>query len=188
MLTRLAQVEASLKACDAQILAEIAPWQHQFELLQTMPGIGPKTAQVFIAETGADMSRFPTAAHLAAWAGVAPAMHESAGKSWSMGTRKGNKWLASMLVEAAGSASRMKTNYLGAQFRRLAPRRGGKRAIVAVAHSMLVAGVPHAHPRRALPRPRPGLLHPARRPADRTRRLVAQLERLGHTVTLDQAG
>jgi transposase len=115
MLQRLEQVEASLKACDAQILDEIAPWRHQFELLQTMPGIGVKTAEVIIAETGADMSRFPTAAHLAAWAGLAPSVHESAGKAWSMGSRKGNKWLASALVEAAGSASRMKTNYLGAR-------------------------------------------------------------------------
>lgn len=96
MLARLDQVEASLKACDAQIAAGIAPWQHQFELLQTIPGVGVKTAQTIIAETGADMSRFPSAA-LASWAGVAPDVHESAGKSWSMGHRHGNKWLASML-------------------------------------------------------------------------------------------
>jgi transposase len=187
MLQRLGQVETSLKDCDAQILAEIAPWQHQYELLQTMPGIGVKTAQVFIAETGADMSRFPTAAHLAAWAGLAPSVHESAGKAWSMGSRKGNKWLASALVEAAGSASRMKTNYLGAQYRHLAPRRGAKRAIVAVAHSMLVAAfhmLTRDEPYRDL-----GADY-FTRPVDpqvATRRLVAQLERLGHHVTLDQS-
>jgi transposase len=187
MLQRLEQVEASLKACDRQILDEIAPWQHQFELLQTMPGIGVKTAEVIIAETGADMSRFPTAAHLAAWAGLAPSVHESAGKSWSMGSRKGNKWLCSALVEAAGSAARMKTNYLGAQYRHLAPRRGAKRAIVAVAHSMLVAAyymLERDEPYRDL-----GADY-FTRPIDpqiATRRLVAQLERLGHTVTLEQA-
>jgi transposase len=102
MLQRLAQAEASLKACDEQIAAEITPWAHQMELLQTISGIGVKTAQVFIAETGADMSRFHSAAHLAAWAGLAPSVHVPAGKSWSMGSRKGNKWLASMLVEGAG--------------------------------------------------------------------------------------
>jgi transposase len=187
MLQRLEQVEASLKACDAQILDEITPWQHQFELLQTMPGIGVKTAEVIIAETGADMSRFPSAAHLAAWAGLAPSVHESAGKSWSMGSRKGNKWLCAALVEAAGSASRMKTNYLGAQYRHLAPRRGAKRAIVAVAHSMLVAAyymLERDEPYRDL-----GADYFTRPvdPAVATRRLVAQLERLGHTVTLEQS-
>ncbi|MBA3741393.1 transposase [Sporichthya sp.] len=140
MLQRLAQVEASLKAADAQIAEQITPWQHQFELLQTIPGVGLKTAQVFIAETGADMSQFHSPAHLAAWAGLAPAVHESAGKSWSMGTRRGNKWLASMLVESAHSAARMKNTYLAAQYRQLAARRGAKRAAVAVAHSILVSG------------------------------------------------
>jgi transposase len=187
MLKRLAQVEASLKACDAQIAAEIAPFSRQMELLQTIPGVGVKTAQVFIAETGADMSRFHSAAHLAAWAGLAPSVHESAGKSWSMGSRKGNKWLASMLVEAASSASRMKTNYLGAQYRHLAPRRGGRRALVAVAHSMLVAAF------HMLERDQPYQDLGAdffTRPVDpqvQTRRLVAQLERLGHSVTLAPA-
>jgi transposase len=184
MLERLRQAEASLVQADAQILAEIAPWRHEYELLQTMPGIGPKTAQIFIAETGADMSRFPSAAHLAAWVGVAPSVHESAGKAWSMGSRKGNKWLCSAMVEAAGSASRMKTNYLGAQFRHLSPRRGIKRAIMAVAHSMVVAAyhmLERDEPYRDL-----GADY-FTRPVDpqvQTRRLVAQLERLGHTVSL----
>ena len=81
--------------------------RHQIELLQTIPGVGEKVAQVIVAETGADMSRFPTASHLAAWAGLAPAMHESAGKQTPAGKRRGNKWLAAMLVEAAGSVGRM---------------------------------------------------------------------------------
>jgi transposase len=88
--------------------------QHQIELLQTIPGVGPKVAQVIIAETGADMARFPTAAHLAAWAGLAPAMHESAGKQSPAGKRHGNKWLSAILVEAAGSVGRMHDkNHLG---------------------------------------------------------------------------
>ena len=81
ILHRLDLVEQALAELDAVIAATCAPWAHQIELLQTIPGVGPKVAQVIIAETGADMSRFPTAAHLAAWAGVAPAIHESAGQA-----------------------------------------------------------------------------------------------------------
>jgi transposase len=187
MLARLTQVETALAACDAQILVELAPWQHEYELLQTMPGIGPKTAAIFIAETGADMSRFPTAAHLAAWTGLAPAVHESAGRVWPAGARKGNKFLRSALVEAAGSASRSKTSYFGAQYRHIAPRRGPKRAIGAVAHSMLVAGY-HMLARDEPYRDLGGDYF--NRPVDpeiATRRLVAQLQRLGHTVALDPA-
>ncbi len=110
MLHRLDHVESALAELDATIAAAMAPWAHQLELLQTIPGVGVKTAQVIIAETGADMSRFPTAAHLAAWAGLAPGMHESAGKRSPAGSRKGNKWLASMLVEAASSVSRSSTS------------------------------------------------------------------------------
>ena len=88
------------------------PWQHQIELLQTIPGVGETVAQVIVAETGADMSRFPTAAHLAAWAGLAPAMHESAGRQSPAGKRHGNKWLTAMLVEAAGSVGRMQRQEL----------------------------------------------------------------------------
>jgi transposase len=108
MLHRLEHVETALAELDVMIAAAMEPWSHQLELLQTIPGVGLKTAQVIIAETGGDMAQFPTAAHLAAWAGVAPAMHESAGKRRPAGSRKGNKWLASMLVEAASSVSRSK--------------------------------------------------------------------------------
>jgi transposase len=98
MLARLNRVEQALAALDEQIDEAMTPWARQLKLLQTIPGVGLKTAQVIIAETGADMSRFPSAAHLAAWAGLAPAMHESAGKRAPAGSRNGNKWLASMLV------------------------------------------------------------------------------------------
>jgi len=103
ILGRLDMVEESLTELDEVIAAKCAPWAHQIELLQTIPGVGEKVAQVIVAETGADMSRFPSAAHLAAWAGVAPAIYESAGKRTPSGKRHGNKWLTAMLVEAAGS-------------------------------------------------------------------------------------
>ena len=125
MLRRLDLVEQALAELDAVIAEACRPWQHQIELLQTIPGVGPTVAQVIIAETGADMSRFPTAAHLAAWAGLAPAMNESAGKQTPAGKRHGNKWLTAMLVEAAGSVGRMHgKNYLAVKHARLTRRRG----------------------------------------------------------------
>ena len=163
MLHRLDHVQAALVELDARIAAAMAPWAHELELLQTIPGVGLKTAQVIIAETGGDMSQFPTAAHLAAWAGVAPAMHESAGKRSPAGSRKGNKWLAVDAGRGRLSVSRTKNTYLGAQYAQIASRRGKKRAAVAVAHSMLVSRVLHAAARRALPRGRQRLVRPAPR-------------------------
>ena len=184
MLHRLEHVDAALSELDARIVEATRPWAHELALLQTIPGVGVKTAQVFIAETGADMSRFPTAAHLAAWAGLAPAVNESAGKRSPAGTRKGNKWLASMLVEAASSVSRSKNTYLGAQYARIASRRGKKRAAVAVAHSVLVSA--YHMLQRDEPYQEVGADWFDQRHADaHTRRLVAQLQRLGHTVILD---
>src|SRR4051795_1597882 len=140
ILHRLDLVEEALAELDAVIADACTPWARQIELLQTIPGVGVKVAQVIVAETGGDMSRFPSAAHLAAWAGVAPAIHESAGKRIPTGARHGNKWLTTMLVEAAGSVGRMKgKNYLAAQHARLTARRGMGRAQVAVAHSILVS-------------------------------------------------
>ena len=125
ILNRLDLVEQSLADLDVIIRDQCAPWAHEIELLQTIPGVGERVAQVIIAETGGDMSQFPSAAHLAAWAGVAPGIHESAGKRTPTGSRHGNKWLTSMLVEAAGSVARMHgKNYLAAQHARLTRRRG----------------------------------------------------------------
>jgi transposase len=187
MLRRLELVELALAELDAVIAEACRPWQHELELLQTIPGVGETVAQVIVAETGADMSRFPTAAHLAAWAGLAPAMHESAGRQTPAGKRHGNKWLTAMLVEAAGSVGRMRgKNYLAAQHARLTRRRGMGRAQVAVAHSMLVSAY------WMLTRDEPyhdlgADWHNRRNNEDHTRRLVAHLERLGHTVTLNSA-
>ncbi len=182
---RLDLVEAALAELDGVIAEACRPWAHQMQLLQTIPGVGEKVAQVFIAETGGDTSRFPTAAHLAAWAGLAPAIYESAGKRTPVGARHGNKWLNHMLVESAGSVGRMHgKNYLAVQHARLVKRRGMGRAQVAVAHSILVAAywmLKRDEPYRDL-----GPDWHVRRSAEaHTRRLVHQLERLGHTVALD---
>lgn len=109
------------------------------ERLMTIPGVGRRTAEVLVAEIGTDMRRFRTAAHLASWAGMCPGNHESAGKRATGRTRKGSPWLRAALIEAAQAARRSKGTYLGAQFGRLAARRGAKKAAVAVGHSILVS-------------------------------------------------
>ncbi len=123
---------------DEVIEAACEPWAHQIELLQTIPGVGPKVAQVFIAETGGDMSRFPSAAHLAAWAGLAPAMYESAGKRPRLVAGAGTSGCPRCSSRPPGRSGRMHgKNYLAEQHARLTRRRGMSRAQIAVAHSIL---------------------------------------------------
>ena len=110
----------------------------QVERLQTIPGVGQRTTEVILAEIGPDMDPFPTAGHLASWAGLCPGNHESAGKRKTGRTRKGNQWLRAALVEAAWAASHTHRTYLASLFARVARRRGVKKAAVAVAHSILV--------------------------------------------------
>jgi transposase len=105
-----------------------APFSPLLALLMTIPGVSRRTAEVILAEIGPDMGRFPTAAHLASWAGVCPGNNESAGKHGSGRTRKGSKWLRVALVEAAHAAARTKNSYLAAQYARLRGRRGPKKA------------------------------------------------------------
>ena len=114
-------------------------WNAAVALLDTMPGVNRRIAEVMLAEMGLDMSQFPTADHLASWAGLAPGNHQSGGKRYSGRTTKGNKPLASIMVQAAWPAVRTKNTFLKSRYHRLAARRGKKRAIVATAHSMLVS-------------------------------------------------
>jgi len=187
ILHRLDLVEQAMAELDEVIATECQPWAHQLELLQTIPGVGPLVAQVIVAETGADMSRFPTAAHLCSWAGLAPGMYESAGKRTPAGRRHGNKWLTAILVEAAGSVGRMHDkNYLAAQHSRITRRRGMGRAQVAVAHSILVSAYYMLQRDEPFHDLGPDWLS-KRNDEAHTRRLVAQLERLGHTVIVDPA-
>ncbi len=139
-LERIDQLSASILALSSRIEEQMRPFSRRLDQLATIPGVGQSVAEVIIAETGGDMSRFRTAAHLASWAGVCPGHHESAGKRKSGKTRHGNRWLVGALGTAAMAAARTKdTTYLGARYQRLAPRLGKKKAIVAVEHSILTA-------------------------------------------------
>jgi transposase len=177
-------LQDTIAKLDAEVVARLDPFAEAIALLKTIPGVDQRTAEVIIAETGGDMSRFPTAGHLAAWAGVAPASHESAGKRHPAGTRHGARWLRRTLTEASRSAARSKGTYLSAQYSRLASRRGPNKAAVAVAHSILVSAwwmLTTNEPYREL-----GADYFRARldPQRETRRLVARLEALGHEVTL----
>jgi transposase len=173
----------------AQVSGELAermrPFERPLAHLDTIPGVGQRTAEVVIAEMGTDMDRFPSAAHLAAWAGLAPGNYESAGKQRRGTTRQGNPALKTCLVEAANAAVRTKGSYAAAQYHRLAARRGRKRALVAVAHSLLVAAyhmLKRGEDYRDL-----GPTHFDDR--DRhavSKRLTQRLEQLGYDVELHQ--
>ena len=126
-------------ALDARIDTEIEPYRPAVELLDSIPGVDTRTAEVIVAEIGTDMSRFTTAAHLASWAGVCPGNNKTGGKSKPARTRPGDRWLKAALGTASMGAIRTKNSYAHALFRRVAVRRGGKRAQAAVAHSLLVA-------------------------------------------------
>jgi transposase len=137
LLRHLDTIDELVTQVSAEIEARLRPFEAEIARLQTVPGIGRRTAETILAEVGPDMSRFPSSRHLASWAGLCPGSHESAGKSRSGRARKGSPWLRSMLVEAAKAAGRSQT-YLGALHHRLAARRGVKRATFAVAHTLLV--------------------------------------------------
>src|SRR5579883_1519585 len=139
LLSQIESVEQVIKQFDSQIEEYCHPFNQAVQLLDTIPGVARQAALVIVCEIGIDMSRFKSAAHLAAWAGLAPGNFESAGKRLSSGTRKGNRSLRTILVQAAHAAARTNT-YLAAQFRRLSARRGAKRAAIAVAHSIDLSG------------------------------------------------
>ena len=136
MLTHIEELEDDIEALCARIEEEIRPNEPAVELLRSIPGVERRAAEVIIAEIGTDMSVFPTAAHLASWAGICPGQNESAGKRKSAKTRKGSKWLRKTLTESARAAARTRQSYLAERHRRLAARRGDKKAIVAICHDI----------------------------------------------------
>jgi len=139
ILSHIDELEQHVATCNLRIEEQLRPFEAELTRLQTIPGVGRRTAEVIVAEIGIDMGQFPTAAHLASWAGVCPGHDESAGKRRSGRTRKGNRWLRGTLIEASWGAMRSRDTYLAALFRRIMRRRGAKKAAVAVAHSTLVA-------------------------------------------------
>lgn len=179
-------LDAQIDSLSDAIEEQIAPFEKAVELLRTIPGVQRRTAEVIIAEIGADMTVFPTAKHLASWAGQCPGNHQSAGKRRSGKTRNGSKWLDWALEEAAMAAVRSKDVYLAAQYQRLRPRRGHKKALGAVKHSILVACW-HMLTTGELYREAGGDYFQRHDPEQTTKRLIAQLERLGHTVTPKEA-
>ena len=176
----------ALDQLTARIEVMMEPFQGFRDLICTIPGIGVATADVIVAETGADMSRFPTAKHLASWAGTTPGNNESAGKVKSSRTRPGNPYLQGALGAAAMACSQNPSTYLGARYRRIASRRGPMKANVAIQHSMLIA-IWHMGTTGTLYED-PGAefftrLHPERA----KKRAIGQLEAMGYQVTLDHA-
>jgi transposase len=135
----IAAFEAAVSELDAAAGKLLAPIQERAALLTTMPGVSDIVAQVIVAEIGVDMSRFPSAGHLVSWAGLCPRNDESAGKRRSTRVRKSANWLKTTLVTAAWAGARKKDSYLRAQFLRIKARRGAKKAIMAVAASMMTA-------------------------------------------------
>jgi len=137
-LCHIDALDDGIARVSAEIAERMRPFGEALERLDTIPGIGQRMAEILVAEIGIDMSRFPSAAHLASWAGMCPGNQESAGKRKTGKTRKGNVWLRAALIESAHALGRGRGTYLAAQYRRLTARRGKKKAAVALGHSILV--------------------------------------------------
>jgi transposase len=186
LLCQVDSLDETIARFDQQIEEYCRPFEEMVTLLDTIPGVARQTAEIIVSEIGVDMSRFESADHLAAWAGVAPGNNESAGKRLSGKTRRGNKALGVALNQAAHAAAHMKNTYLSAQYHRLAGRRGQKRAIAAVSHSILVIAY-HMIKRKEPYHELGGDYFDKRRPEASAKRLVKRLEQLGFSVSLEQA-
>ena len=179
----LTRCRAALARVSAEIEQRLTAKWEAIALLDTIPGVSQRTAEGVIAEIGSDLSRFKSAGHLASWAGMCPGNAQSGGKQLSGRTRKGNAWLRRTLVEIAHVAAKTKDTSLAAHYRRIATRRGKKRALIAVGHSVLVM-IYHILTKRVPYQELGGTYFDERERDQVQRRLVHRLERLGYAVTL----
>jgi transposase len=184
VLAHVEYLDGAIAQCDARIGEHTHPFAARIEQLCTIPGVARRSAEALLAEIGDDMTPFPSAAHLASWACVCPGNDVSAGKRRSGKTRRGNRWLRMTLIESAWAAARTRRTYLGAQYARLARKRGTKKAVVAVAHSLLV--IVYHLLRDGTEYQELGVTHFDRLAQTRlTRYHVHRLEELGHKVTIE---
>ena len=183
-LEHVDHLEGLMRRLSGRVEEVLAPQAGTVDRLKTIPGVSDRLAEVLVAELGTDMSPFPSADHLASWAGMCPGLDQSAGKRRSGRVPMGNRWLKQALVQAGWAASHTKGTYLSAQYHRLAQRRGRKRAVVALGHTLLVI-VYHVL-RRGGEYQELGAGYLDALASDRlTRQLVRRLEKLGHKVTLE---
>ncbi|MDQ5851661.1 MAG: IS110 family transposase [Chloroflexota bacterium] len=185
-LVQIEGLETAVADVSAEIAARLRPVDDVLTRLATIPGIGRWGAEALVAELGTDMSRFPSSQHLASWAGMCPGNNSSAGKRYSGKTRKGSPWLRVLLIQAAHAAGRTQGTYLASQYRRLAARRGSKRAAVAVGHTILVMVYHLLREGTEYEDLGPSYFDERDRVAVE-RRLVRRLEQLGYRVSLGQA-
>lgn len=185
-LTQIDALEIAVRDVEARLGEALTPFQAAIDRLMTIPAVGRTVARVIVAEIGVDMQRFPTAGHLVSWAGLCPRQAESAGKRLSTRTRPGNPWLKTALVQVAWVAARTRDTYLRAQFLRLKSRRGPKKAILAVAASIVTAAY-HILKDETTYQDLGADYFDRRSKAHLTRRLIHRLEQLGLTVEVRPA-
>src|SRR6516225_9965910 len=183
-LDHVAHLEELIARLSVRIEEAVVPFAQAQERLVTIPGVSQRVAETVLAEVGPNMEQFPSAGHLASWAGMCPGNNESAGKRRSGRITKGDRWLKRILVQAAWAASHTKGTYLAAQYRRLAKRRGRKRALIAVGHTLLVIIYHVLKQGTTYAELGPDFLDRLE-PERLTRQLVKRLEALGHKVTLE---
>lgn len=186
LLAHLDYLEEAIERVSQQIEEHLRPFAALVQPLDAIPGVNQRAIEGIVAEIGVDLRPFPSDRHLVSWAGICPGHHESAGKHTSGKTRKGNRWLRTALIEAALGAIRVKDSRLAARYRRIMRHRGHKKAVVAVAHTILV--IIYHMLKHQVPYQEVGAAYLDQRDREQaTRRYVKQLERLGHRVVLEPA-